>query len=153
MPLAWAKCPLSQTSLWGLKQEKVEEADTVTLIKQLKIIIIITYHPQGRVLTIKHIESKNICYVRLVQGKSKTTPPQKNLQLGQEFNIVNSVAQHSTPLLSSSLFTLWGWDPLYEHCKTPGCKTIKAHWRKHSHSLLCPQSHTHTMATQWFCCF
>lgn len=113
MPLAWDKCPISQTSLWGLEQEKVEEEDTVTLIKQLKIIIVIliTCHLQGRVLTIMHIESKNICYVRQAQGKSKTTPPQKTLQLGQEFNIVNSVAQHSTPPLSSSLSPLSGLRP------------------------------------------
>lgn len=49
----------------------------VTLIKQLKMIIILpTFHLQGTVLIFKHIEPKNICYVRKAQGKNKTTPKQ-----------------------------------------------------------------------------
>jgi len=43
-------------------------------------------------------------------------------------------------------------DPLHEPCKTPGFKKIKTHQRKHS-THCCALSHTHTRATQWFCCF
>ena len=78
-----------------------EEVGTVTLIKRLIINIIITtttYHLQGSSLTHKHIELKNICYVRDTQGKNKTkqTPKNTHTQFGQEIYIGNFVAFHPT---------------------------------------------------------
>lgn len=128
----------------GSKAGKAGEADKVTWMKQWKIIIILTTsHLQGRVFIFKHTEPKPICFVRQAQGKIRTSPSQKKPQLGQEFHTVSFVAWHSIPALSSSLSTLWGWDPQYEHCGTAGWGTIRAHWRKHSRSLLCPRSRAH----------
>lgn len=133
MPLVWSKCPICQTNLRGLRQEKAERADIVTLIKQLKRIIVLTSsHLQGRVLIFKHIEPKNICYVRQAQGKTKTTPSQKNATVGSGIphSQFCSMAFHPStkqlplhPLgLRSPRWALW--DTRLQNNKSPLEKTL-----------------------------
>lgn len=154
--------PNQACRVWGkTKQGKQSYFNETT-----PIIILTTFHLQGAVLIFRHIEPKTSAMSEKHRAKPKQLPhkkpnkkshyqrqKKKPPQLGREFHTASFVAWHSIPPLSSSLSTLWGWDPQREHFKTPGCKTIKAHWGKHSRSLLCPQSHTHTIAAQWFCCF